>query len=178
MLFVPSLKPTRKPTIYTNKRNQYGVLAWLAITSAALVGLIFDDSEGGWSPEETLAVVLPVLAVYLVGGYWRLYRAGVYAHDWWIAVVNPLSTRRARWEEIEGFSVGTYPGMYKVGFVRLRDGRTWRLVGTAGWAPFLGKRLADEPDRIVEQLNAVLSQRRQGGPEIRSASDRNEGQAT
>jgi hypothetical protein len=89
-------------------------------------------------------------------GYWRCYRAGAYAHDWGIIVINPLRTRRLPWTVIESFSAGSHAGEFNVVIAHLVDGDRVHLSGTAGWAPFLGKRLAEAPARIAAELETAL----------------------
>ena len=57
---------------------------------------------------------------------------------------------------IESFSAGSHAGEFNVVIAHLVDGDRVHLSGTAGWAPFLGKRLAEAPARIAAELETAL----------------------
>jgi Bacterial PH domain len=143
--------------VYRNPANQRLLIGIALVFLFLMVGNVADtDGPGAPSPESTALVTIALSALVLVLGYWRCYRAGVYAYDWGIIVVNPLRTRRIPWAAIESFSAGSHAGEYNVAIAHLADGEGVHLSGTAGWAPFLGKRLAQAPVRIAAELEEAL----------------------
>jgi hypothetical protein len=157
-------QPLGKPQVrvYRNPANRWLVLGILAVGSVVLLaGGLDAPKPGGPSREDSLAFAALLTATLVVLGYWRCYRAGLYPREHHVAVVNVYRTYRVAWSEIESFSVGPTASEYRVVLLQRVDGTSIPITGTAGWAPFMGKRLASAPDPIADELNALLRAHRQ-----------------
>jgi Bacterial PH domain len=151
--------------VYRNPANRWLVLGILAVGLVLLVaGGLDAPKPGGPSREDNLAFAALLAATLVVLGYWRCCRAGLYPRDRHVLVVNVYRTYRVPWSEIESFSVGPSPSERRVVILERVDGTTIPISATAGWAPFMGKRLAHAPDPIAEYLNALLREHRRASP--------------
>jgi len=99
---------------------------------------------------------IPVLPVLALSAFClaRLARAGVYADDEGIRILNPLRSVRVPWDHILRFTVRASKGFPAVGFAELVDGREimiWGIQSRSGTA--VAKRI---PAEVVEELNERL----------------------
>jgi hypothetical protein len=88
----------------------------------------------------------------------RLARAGVYAREDGIRVLNPLRTVRVPWEHILRFTIKPSRGFPAVGFVELIDGREIQVWGIQARSPSVAAKRV--PEEVVEQLNERLARER------------------
>jgi hypothetical protein len=146
--------------VYRNPANQRLVLGILLFGVALLGGGALEEPAPGTSRGTYIAFCALLTVIFVGLGYWRCYRAGLYPREVEAIVVNVFWTYRMPWSEIESFSVG--PSMYEYRVVHLERANEVPIpiTGTAGWAPFMGKRLARAPDSIADELNALLRERR------------------
>lgn len=152
---------TAAGSVYRNYANRRLVVVISVVTVLVLLGgAVAGPSPDGPSSTElwVFSVVLASVFVGLI--YWRAYRAGAYARDRDILVVNVCRTHRIPWDEIRGFAVGSSFSEYRLVYLERVDGSRVPIAGTAGWAPFFGQRLAHAPDGLADQLNALLRDRR------------------
>jgi hypothetical protein len=123
----------------------------------AVVAVLFSAAYLGdhW-PIEPVLVVFALSAFCLL----RLARAGVYADDAGIRIVNPLRTERIPWERVQRFTLRAHGGFPAVGFAELVDGervQIWGIQARSHSAP--ARRI---PEEVVESLNERLAQARAG----------------
>lgn len=143
-------------TVYRN-----GPYALLITVVAALFALASVVSalvrEGDLSVGARWGPVLPVLALSAFC-LLRLARAGVYADDSGIRVLNPLNTVRIPWEHLQRFTLRPHRGFAAVGFAERVDGTRvliWGVQARSASAP--AKRI---PEEVVAALNERLAQER------------------
>lgn len=95
------------------------------------------------------------------GGFYslRLARTGVYPTEDGVTVVNPLSTRRVRWELVQSFGIGRF-GLYpRVGWVEEVNGTRLRIWGIQGPNPVTRPK-PGQAERMIDELNDLLGQHR------------------
>lgn len=117
--------------------------------AASVVGTL--RSGGSWAP----AVVVGLLSAFCL---WRLARAGVYADDEGIRVLNPTRTTRVAWDDVLRFRMRSHRGFPAVGFAELVDGTEilcWGLQARSRNAAAM--RI---PEAVVEELNERLAAER------------------
>ena len=103
---------------------------------------------GNWAP----AGVMVLLSVFV---YLRLARAGVYASDEGIRVVNPLKTVKVPWEHLIRFTARPNKGFPLIGFAQRVDGSEVELWGVQARSGSSGaKRIVDQ---VIAQLNERLA---------------------
>ncbi len=132
------------------------VVAGLFAAASVTAAIVRDEpglSAGGrWGP--TAVVCLFSLFCWL-----RLARAGVYADEQGIRVVNPLQTVRVPWDRIMRVTVRASKGFPAVGFAEMHDGtrvQMWGIQSRSASVP--AKRV---PEELVEQLNERLARERE-----------------
>jgi hypothetical protein len=104
----------------------------------------------------------PVLVVFALSAFCllRLARAGVYADDEGIRILNPLRTVRIPWARVQRFTLRAHGGFPAVGFAELVDGekvQIWGIQARSHSAP--ARRV---PEEVVAALNERLAQARAG----------------
>jgi hypothetical protein len=141
-------------TAYRN--HQYALLiavvAVLFACASLVAGIVRDGSTG--------ARFGPVVPVVLLSAFCllRLARAGVYADDEGIRVLNPLRTVRIPWEQVDHFSLRPYKGFPSVGFAELVDGGRVQMWGIQARSyNTAAKRV---PEELIEALNRRLQESR------------------
>lgn len=108
-------------------------------------------SDGTWT---SVAIVAALSLFCLL----RLARAGVYAGDDGIRVLNPLRTQKVPWDHVLRFTVKASKGFPAVGFAELIDGREiqiWGIQARSGSA--VARRV---PEAVVAALNERLATER------------------
>lgn len=141
-------------TVYRNR--QYATLiAGVAVIFACgslLAAIVRDGSTG--------ARFGPVVPVVLLSAFCllRMARAGVYADEKGIRVLNPLRTVRIPWERVHRFSLRPYKGFPAVGFAEMVDGERLQIWGIQARSHTTAARRV--PEEIVEALNRRLEESR------------------
>ena len=106
---------------------------------------------GGWVP----VGVVGALSLFCL---LRLARAGVYAGDDGIRVLNPLRTVRVPWDHVLRFTLKPHKGFPALGFVELIDGREIQIWGIQSRSSsVVAKRI---PEAVVGELNERLARER------------------
>jgi Bacterial PH domain len=99
------------------------------------------------------AVVVLGLAAFV---YFRMARAGVYAGDDGIRIVNPFATVEIPWPHLVRFTARPKGGFPLMGFAERVDGTEVQLWGVQARSGSAGsKRVVDG---LIEQLNEHLAQ--------------------
>jgi hypothetical protein len=151
----PSLPVTYRPTV-AGRVGAVVALALLVIFGGGfLVALVANPPDDPGALVSFSVFQLVFLAVFggtMVG----LLRARIVADDAGVTVVNYLSTKRFRWDEIDRFEVGfAYWGITLV--PRAGSPMKVNAVQKANLYHWLGVRR--RADRIVDELNAILRAR-------------------
>jgi hypothetical protein len=142
-------------TLYNNRH--FSQLLMLVAVVFAIGGVAISatrpegDFAGRWLP----AVVIIGISVFV---YLRLARAGVYARDGGIRVVNPFSSVDVPWSHLVRFTARPQGGFPLMGFAQRVDGtevKLWGVQARSGSAA--AKRVVEE---VVAQLNERLAQAR------------------
>jgi hypothetical protein len=128
----------------------------------ALVSLVFafggiliatTRPDAGLAGRVAPAAVIVALSVFV---FFRLARAGVYAGEDGIRVVNPLATIHIPWEHLVRFTARPQGGFPLMGFAQRVDGTEVQLWGVQARSGSTGaKRVVEE---LVAQLNERLAQ--------------------
>ena len=105
------------------------------------------------------AVAMVAMSTFV---FFRLARAGVYADDDGIRVVNPLRTERLPWEHLVRFTFKAYKGFPGIGLAELIDGRRVELWGIQARSPNEGAKRV--PRQLVDDLNERLRVQRTREP--------------
>ncbi len=135
----------------------YGLM-WLGLSSVPLSWTV--GYTEGWRPPPMPqpvvygAILLGFLALALRG-----FRVGVRITDRGVTIRNVLSTRRIRWEEIEGFGIGL-PPIFKVDPTCLIYCVNGRVRPVYSLGPPAGA--LSWTQRAVDRLQATLVERRGG----------------
>lgn len=135
-------------------RNQaYSTLIAVVATLFFCASAINVAVRGGdWVP---VAVVGALSAFCLL----RLARAGVYANDEGIRVLNPLRTVRVPWDHVLRFTLRPHKGFPALGFAELIDGREVELWGVQSRSSTATAKKV--PEDLVAQLNERLARERE-----------------
>jgi hypothetical protein len=135
--------------VYRNA--SYALLIAVVATLFFLASLVNALASDGTWPS---VVMVGLLSLFCLT---RLARAGIYAGDDGIKVVNPLRTVRVPWGHILRFTLKPRRGFPAVAFVELIDGReiqVWGIQSRSGTVP--AKRIPQvEVDKLNERLAAV-----------------------
>jgi hypothetical protein len=139
-------------------RNQgYSQLLTMVAAVFAAGAVIFAISRtdatvaGRWVP----AAVVVAISLFC---WFRLAKAGVYADDRGIRVLNPFRTVHLAWDDIERFTARAHKGFPALGFAELADGGEVELWGIQARSPSEpSKKVARE---LVAELNERLAQER------------------
>lgn len=134
--------------------------------AGAIVFAIVNDEPGlstasRWAP----AVVVVAISLFCL---LRLARAGAYAGDEGVRVVNPLRTVRLDWDSIMRFTLRPHKGFPALGFVELFDGSKVEIWGIQSRSRAPSALRGNE--ELIESLNERLAQERarrrppEGGP--------------
>jgi hypothetical protein len=108
-----------------------------------------------WAP----AVVIVCISAFVFA---RLARAGVYAGDDGIRIVNPFGTVEVPWAHMLRFSARPHKGFPLIGFAERVDGTEIQLWGVqARSGSTAATRIVDD---VVAQLNERLAQARASSP--------------
>ncbi len=135
-------------------RNQSYALLIAVVASLFFVASAVNAlaNDGAWPP----VAIVGALSLFCL---LRLARAGVYAREDEIRVLNPLRTVRVPWDHVLRFTLKPNRGFPAVGFVELIDGREIQIWGIqARSASVAAKRT---PEEVVEQLNERLARERE-----------------
>lgn len=137
-----------KPDVYRN--SSYALLIAVVATlffAASAVNAIVNG--GGWAA----VVLVGVLSAFCL---LRLARAGVYADEHGIRVLNPLRTVKVPWEHVLRFTLRPHRGFPAVAFAELIDGREIQIWGIQSRSQTVAaKRIPqEEVDRLNERLAA------------------------
>jgi hypothetical protein len=137
-------------TVYRNSSYSLliAVVASLFLVASIVAAVV---SGGPWSP----VAVVAVLSIFCLV---RLARAGVYADDEGIRVLNPLRTQRAPWDHVLRFTLKGSKGFPAVGFAELIDGREIQIWGIQARSHTAAARRI--PEEVVAALNERLAQER------------------
>ena len=112
--------------------------------------------DGSVGSRVAAAVVVVAMSGFV---YFRLARAGVYAGDDGIRVVNPLETVEVPWPHLVRFTARPQGGFPLMGFAQRVDGTEVKLWGVQARSSGAGaKRVVED---VIEQLNEHLAQVRQ-----------------
>jgi hypothetical protein len=104
---------------------------------------------GRWAPP----AVIVAMSTFV---YLRLARAGVYAGEEGIRVVNPLRTVEVPWPHLIRFTARPHRGFPLIGFAQRVDGTEVELWGVQARSGSSGaKRVVED---VVKQLNEHLAQ--------------------
>jgi hypothetical protein len=104
---------------------------------------------GRWTP----AAVIVAISVFV---FFRLARAGVYAGDEGIRVVNPFTTVEVPWAHLIRFTARPQGGFPLMGFAQRVDGTEVQLWGVQARSGSSGaKRIVED---VIAQLNEHLAQ--------------------
>ena len=109
-------------------------------------------SGGDWVP----VAVVGALSLFCL---LRLARAGVYADDAGIRVVNPLRTVRVPWDHVLRFTLKPHKGFPALGFAELIDGRQVEMWGVQSRSSTVAAKKI--PEDLVAQLNERLARERE-----------------
>jgi hypothetical protein len=139
-------------TAYRNR--SYALIIAVVAVLFAIASIVGAAVKGGsWAPA---GVVVALSAFCLL----RLARAGVYADDEGIRVLNPMRTVRIPWERVERFTLRPHKGFPAVGFAELSDGSRVQIWGIQ--ARSRAKAALRIPEEVVAQLNERLAEARAG----------------
>ena len=141
-------------TVYRN-RSFAALMVVIAVVFAAGSAAAAAIRGSGW-------VAVGFVCALSIFVLLRLARAGVYAGEDGITIVNPLQTRRVAWGELLRFSLRPHGGFAAVGFAELRDGTRVQIWGLqARTSSTASKRI---PQQIVDALNERLMSERARAP--------------
>lgn len=136
------------------------------LTFIAAVAVLGSFVVASGSEAEGAGRYAPPLVMLALGAfcYLRLARAGVYADDEGIRIVNPLRTVRVPWGRVVRFNVRRHGGFPAVGFAMLDDGteiKVWGMQARNGspGAIRVAMRLADDLNERLSQARAVAAER-------------------
>ena len=109
-------------------------------------------NDGGW-PSVGIVGALSLFCLL------RLSRAGVYAREDGIRILNPLRTLRVPWDHILRFTLKGSRGFPAVAFAELIDGREIQIWGIQARSPSpVARRI---PEQVVAELNERLARERE-----------------
>ena len=135
-------------------RNQaYALL--IAVVAALFFVASFVNAaarDGSWA---AVGVIAALSAFCLL----RLARAGVYAGEDGIRVLNPLRTVRVPWEHVLRFTFKPHKGFPGLGFVELIDGREIQIWGIQARSSTVAATRI--PEQVVAELNERLARERE-----------------
>ena len=130
-----------------------------AVLIAVVASLFFIASavhaatrDGSW---EAVGVIGALALFCLL----RMARAGVYAGEHDIRVLNPLRTVRVPWDHVLRFTFKPHRGFPGVGFVELIDGREIQIWGIQARSQTVAARRI--PEEVVAKLNERLALERE-----------------
>lgn len=135
-------------------RNQSYALLIAVVASLFFVASLVNAAarDGTWA---AVGVVGALTLFCLL----RLARAGVYAGDEGIRVLNPLRTVRVPWDHVLRFTLKPHKGFPAVAFAELIDGREIQIWGIQSRSPSVAaKRI---PEEVVAALNERLTRERE-----------------
>ena len=139
------------PDVYRNQ-SYAQVIAVVAVLFFVASVVNVAVNGGGWVP----VGVVGALSLFCL---LRLARAGVYAKEDGIRVLNPLRTVRVPWDHVLRFTLKPHKGFPALGFVELIDGREIQIWGVqARSSSAAAKRI---PEDVVERLNERLARERE-----------------
>jgi hypothetical protein len=147
------------PQVFRN-RGFSQLLTLVAVVFAAgsiVLAVTRDEASGGgrWGP----AAVVIAISLFT---YFRLARAGVYASDQGIRVVNPFRTEFVPWHHLTRFVARPHKGFPALGFAQRLDGTEVELWGIQARSPSTAsKRVVEE---LVGELNDQLFEARKREP--------------
>lgn len=144
-------------TVYRN--SSYALLITVVATLFLVASTVAAIVSGGpWEP----VIVVGALTLFAL---LRLARAGVYADEEGIRVLNPLRTVRVPWDHVLRFTLKASKGFPAVGFAELIDGREIQIWGIQSRS---GTRAARRiPEEVVAALNERLATERAAQPPTR-----------
>lgn len=125
------------------------VVATLFFVASAVNAGVRDGSWGA-------VAVIGALSLFCL---LRLARAGVFAGDEAIKVLNPLRTVRVPWDHVLRFTLKPHKGFAAVGFVELIDGREIQVWGIQARTSTVAARRI--PEEVVAALNERLARERE-----------------
>lgn len=141
-------------TAYRN-RNLTLLVGWVGVIFlvASVVAAVVRDGTvvERWGP------VLPIVALSAFC-LLRLARAGVYADEAGIRIINPLRTVKLPWERVVRFSLRPSGGFAAVGFAELIDAEPIQIWGIQARVNTVPSRKV--PEELIDQLNARLAAER------------------
>ena len=142
------------PAVYRN--SSYALLIAVVATLflvASVVNVLVND--GSW----TAVGVVAALSLFCL---LRLARAGVYADDRGIRVLNPLRTVKVPWDHILRFTLKPHQGFPAVAFAELIDGREIQIWGIQSRSATVAAKKI--PQEEVDRLNERLAAQRERQP--------------
>ena len=146
-------------TQYRNEPFAYLMMFVSAVFGLGGVVFAITRTEASFVNRWAPAAVIVALAVFM---FLRLGRAGVFANDAGIKVVNPLKTDRVPWEHLVRFTLKAHKGFPAVGFAELIDGRRIMIWGIQARSPSPGARRI--PEKLIDELNERLREQRTRAP--------------
>ena len=138
-------------SVYRNQSYSLliAVVASLFFVASAVNALA---NDGSWPP----VAIVGALSLFCL---LRLARAGVYADEKGIRVLNPLRTVKVPWDHVLRFTFKPHKGFPAVGFVELIDGREIQIWGVQSRSSTVAaKRI---PEEVVGRLNERLARERE-----------------
>ena len=137
--------------VYRNKAyaQLIAVVASLFFLASAVNAAV---KGGDWVP----VAVVGALSLFCL---LRLARAGVYADDEGIRVLNPLRTVRVPWDHVLRFTLKPHKGFPALGFAELIDGRQVEMWGVQSRSSTVAAKKI--PEDLVAQLNERLARERE-----------------
>jgi hypothetical protein len=141
-------------TVYRNQ--SYALLITVVAVLFFLASIVAAFARDGdfttrWVP------VLPVLALSCFC-LLRLARAGVYAEDEGVRILNPLSSTRIPWEHLQRFTLGPHKGFAALGFAERVDGTKVEIWGIQSRSHTAAAKKI--PEQVIEELNERLREER------------------
>ncbi len=139
------------PSTDVYRNASYALLIAVVATLFFLASLVNALASDGTWPS---VVMVGLLSLFCLT---RLARAGIYAGDDGIKVVNPLRTVSVPWGHILRFTLKPHKGFPAVAFAELIDGREIQIWGIQSRSntPAAKKVPQQEVDRLNERLATV-----------------------
>lgn len=141
-------------TIYRNR------LYATFIAFIAVLFLVAGVAAAAFREGDLLERGLPLAPVALLSAFCllRLARAGVYADERGIRIVNPLRTVTVPWEHVTRFRLGASGGFPTIAFADLVDGERIQIWGIQARSRSVPARRV--PEELVDALNERLAEAR------------------
>jgi hypothetical protein len=145
--------------VYRSKEQGVVIVIIALSASTAIVAPWFATPRHSWVGRAASIVFAGAFAFFSL---FRCARAGVFIEEKGIRILNPLSSARLPWTEIERFSIEPYGVFPQMGQAELSKGETVHIWGIQAPNRLLRPRSRGAQD-LIEALNEVLAHGKRAG---------------